>query len=388
MQSIDCSAFRLALGVPFHASVLGTYHEAGVLPLDDYRNLACAKYVIRSASVQNSNHMEINLRSDIHFPKRAQRIRSNETILTYSSKLIEKSGVDHKNLSPRFPVSPIPSWELLPAKFDYNYTTMSKKENINILGSEARTHIYNSYSNHLKVFTDGSLLNNSAGCGFVIPALKTEKSFYLGQNVSIFTAELLAILMALRYLLDVPLNFYSLLFCVDSKSVLQSLESINPKNRIEIITEIKLLIHNLIIRGTTVQFCWIPSHCLIFGNEWADRTARAGARKADGSVVITIPLSLHEGYSLLQRVSNEFFDKTYKDSILTKLHKPGSSAKCCFNLQLKRFAKHDTLLNHAFQNRNVNLHLKCKKRFKSLFYRLKLNAFQTKFVKNVRCICR
>ena len=54
------------------------------------------------------------------------------------------------------------------------------------------------YKHHLKVYTDGSILEDgSAGSAFVIPSLKTEKSYHLGKGHSIFAAELVAILMAL-----------------------------------------------------------------------------------------------------------------------------------------------------------------------------------------------
>ena len=44
----------------------------------------------------------------------------------FSSKLLTKSGVNQKKLAVRFPVSPIPNWELCKAKFDYNCTTTDK----------------------------------------------------------------------------------------------------------------------------------------------------------------------------------------------------------------------------------------------------------------------
>lgn len=106
---IDCNAYRTALGVPFHSSIIGTYHEAGVLPLDDYRKLTCAKYILRSSSIQNYNQIELKTRSDVNFLKRAKNIRCNKTILTYSFKLLSKANLDQRTLAVRFPVSPIPN---------------------------------------------------------------------------------------------------------------------------------------------------------------------------------------------------------------------------------------------------------------------------------------
>ena len=90
----------------------------------------------------------------------------------------------------------------------YNSTTR-KQDNIHLLACETREHLERNYFNSLKVFTDGSLCESGdAGAGFVIPALNINKSFYLGKNYSIFTAELIAILMALNTLVAIPRQFF------------------------------------------------------------------------------------------------------------------------------------------------------------------------------------
>uniref|UniRef100_UPI0033936F46 ribonuclease H family protein n=1 Tax=Acinetobacter baumannii TaxID=470 RepID=UPI0033936F46 len=96
--------------------------------------------------------------------------------------------------------------------------------------------------------------------GYVIPALKVNEAYFLGKGHSIFTAELIAILMALNKIISLHTDFLNILFCVDSKSVLQTLDSNSNKEGCYIIDDIKYLIHSLIINGTNVQFCWIPSH--------------------------------------------------------------------------------------------------------------------------------
>ena len=54
---------------------------------------------------------------------------------------------------------------------------MNKEENPHILSYLVQSHIANNYSNHLKVFTDGSVLENEQACpGFVIPEIKTDKA--------------------------------------------------------------------------------------------------------------------------------------------------------------------------------------------------------------------
>ena len=92
------------------------------------------------------------------------------------------------------------------------------------------------------IFIDGSVLDSlDSGAGFVIPELKVQKSFYLGNVFSIFTSELHAILMALNYICNIQLAIYNFVICVDSKSVLCALKSWNCKMRGDIFDEVKYI---------------------------------------------------------------------------------------------------------------------------------------------------
>ena len=69
----------------------------------------------------------------------------------------------------------------------------------------------------MNIYTDGSVLTNEqAGAGFVIPQFKTENNFFLGKGRSIFTAEIIALVMALLYRDNLPMALFNILFCVDS----------------------------------------------------------------------------------------------------------------------------------------------------------------------------
>ena len=81
----------------------------------------------------------------------------------------------------------------------------------------------------------------------MIPSLRVNKTASLSKNVSIFCADLTVIAMALHYISDLPIAIFEVLFCVDSKSVLQSLQCSNSDRNIE---EIVHLIHILIYKGT------------------------------------------------------------------------------------------------------------------------------------------
>ena len=245
LQSIDSKAVKLALGVPVHSDTLKTYREANLLPLDDHRKLATAKYITRCVSISNSVTNEIFFDSRQDFPKRAQNISYLQPIKNYTEELFKRCDIDIKSVS-KTPLIPIiPQWELISAKFDTDYTTLKKDDNINLISTEAKEHMENKYPYHLNIFTDGSVLDLYTGAGFVIPALKIKQSFCLGKGFSVFTAELFAVLMALTWINDVDIAIYSILLCVDSKSVLYSLQNWNAKVRKDIIFDMKYVIHSI-----------------------------------------------------------------------------------------------------------------------------------------------
>ena len=64
----------------------------------------------------------------------------------------------------------MPQWEHINAKFDTDCTDLKKGESTNILTIEVREHLIDNYQNHIKIFTDGSVLDSlDSGAGFVIP---------------------------------------------------------------------------------------------------------------------------------------------------------------------------------------------------------------------------
>ena len=108
-----------------------------------------------------------------------------------------------------------------------------------------KSHPADNYWNHLKIYTDGSVLENKqASSRFVIPEFKTEKGFYLGKGMSLFTAELVALLVTVSYIFNLLVALFNILFSVDSKA----LNITDSKVRSDIIYEIKHFVHCLLTK--------------------------------------------------------------------------------------------------------------------------------------------
>ena len=160
LQSIDSKAIKLAIGVPVHTNTSKSYAEAGMISFSEQRKLAIWKYVIRSLAVINSvTDFILFLDSNKVYPKSAQNISSIQPIRNYINDLINECNMDIKSI-PVLPTSPqIPQWEHINAKFDTVYTDLKKSESTNILTIQIREHLNNKYQNHIKIFTDGSVLD-------------------------------------------------------------------------------------------------------------------------------------------------------------------------------------------------------------------------------------
>ena len=183
-------------------------------------------------------------------------------------------------------------------------------------------------------------------------------------------AELTAILMALYYIIDLPFSFFQVLFCVDSKSALYSLSSTSYKKHCNIVSEICHLIHRLSLVGTNVNFCWVPSHLGFLSNEWADRAAKKGANSGRGSSAFICPLSISEIYRLLERETRNH---------IKILHNDFDSTSETSRMNIYNF--------HNVFSEYSHYRISRLRQIVSLVYRIKLNAFKTKFVKGIRCCC-
>ena len=368
LESIDCKAIKLALGVPVHASNQKAYKEAGMLPLAEHREIAAAKFIIRTNSVENFVSKEIEMKSDSDFPKRAHTISSQKTIATFTSALFKESKINPKDVAIKPSFSPVPKWELLKAFYDINYVDMKKDENTNILTSTVRTHIDDHYKESLQVFTDGSVLDTkNVGAAFVIPVLKVTKSYFLGKTVSIFSAELVAILKALDYLLDFPQIIFKAVIFVDSKSVLNALNGFNLDTRPDLIIEISHMIHYLKLKGTDITFCWVPSHCGLYWNERADVSAKRGAQRANNSIPLSISPSVKELCNSL------------KSTAWIRLCGDGDNPS--LPLKEKRFPV--SILKQKLSHSSIYY----SRRVTSVIFCIRLNALRTKYCKNVLCPC-
>nr|XP_042910734.1 uncharacterized protein LOC122271965 [Parasteatoda tepidariorum] len=138
------------------------------------------------------------------------------------------------------------------------------------------------YSEYMPIFTDGSKSVGYVGCGVKIA--DDTYSYRIPDICSVFTADAVAILLALRLISSRSERKYFIYS--DSMSVLKQLETFRS-NTHPILSFINHLLITLHKKGFDILFCWIPSHVGIPGNELAD----SAARSATTALTISVPYS-------------------------------------------------------------------------------------------------
>lgn len=118
------------------------------------------------------------------------------------------------------------------------------------------------------IFTDGS--KNDDSVGYAVVNNNITESERIPSCCSIYTAETLAILQALKMILQAD-HQKRFLVVTDSLSALQGLKCTYTTNPIQQLIKEKL--KNITMQNKTVEFLWVPSHIGIDGNERADEEA-------------------------------------------------------------------------------------------------------------------
>ena len=366
LQIRECKFLRFVLDMPNSVPQEVVYREAGWLPLTYEIKLRSAQYLYRASAVENSTDEELDLQFDNFNDfmqqknfKRTPRINGRMISLpNYIEPLIKDIHISRSDIVP-VPTCPVPPWQMEKMRISDDFGSLNKTANTALISSLAKLKISTDYKYAFQVYTDGSKLeNDSVGGAFYIPSLQITKHYRLNDGVSIFTAELFSIFMALSFITDFPHTIHDVVILSDSRSALQALKSCN-KNRREMVLNIQLLVHQLQLRGCNVIFQWVPSHSGIAGNEVVDSAAKAGAQLP--SITNNVGFSVSE-------VSAKLRHSVFKD--------------WCKQYQDKARAK-DWVVPHVSPNGTIP---NISRDLLPLFFRLRGKSYRTQFTPQL-CIC-
>ena len=189
-------------------------------------------------------------------------------------------------------------------------TINKKSDTIADIEGKVTNLISSSYHDHLHIFTDGSKDTDKriVGCAFVIPELKITRSFKLGGDLSIFSAELVAIIEALKWVKENKPD--KVVILTDSLSSIRALKSGNSNSRPDLILQVNTLVDAIVRENVILNMDWCPSHCNIVGNDLADEAAKTGSTHGRE---LNIKMSKTEAYSRIKRVIKDQWAKKWRE---------------------------------------------------------------------------
>jgi ribonuclease HI len=102
------------------------------------------------------------------------------------------------------------------------------------------------------------------GVGVIIPEFKLHIGKKLNEGISVYTAEMIALLGAVEWIEEVrPLRA---VICSDSSSSLISLKRNHSESRPDILLVIQQILYHIQMMGLSAVFLWVPAHIGVKGN--------------------------------------------------------------------------------------------------------------------------
>lgn len=354
LKTVECKALRIAMGLPNSTPQLLVYREAGLLPLDHEIKKRAALYSFRFLSVPNST-----VREDLTpITNSITTLKEYTSIEDYTAEILEQAKIIDHEVAPN-KLHVISPWLLKKQPIHADLENIRKLDNPLINGAIANGALEAEYANHIKIFTDGSVGEDGVGSAFVIPELGIEQRFLL-PPVSVFTAEALAILLALNFILTNPQGLW--VICSDSRAALISIKRDKTSSREDIIRGVAMALSKAKDQGKSVTLQWVPAHVGVPGNEKADRAAKLASKGIEARK-IDLPLS----YSDVKRKIVQAAWKLNADSFVAQ---SGNYSTTIKDVPRKGGIKLPPMSTHVAQ----------------LIHRARCNHWKTKFT-NEKCIC-
>ncbi|GFU50710.1 probable RNA-directed DNA polymerase from transposon X-element [Trichonephila clavipes] len=306
-DTIHHSALRICSGAFRTSPVTSLYVVCHQPPLELRRRQLCANYFIRAMSVPSHPLKPFALAIGLN---RLYEARSFN-IKPFSERakaVLNDAHLNHINIQENN-IFAFPPWDIQIFNYHNPFSGYDKAGTPDVIYQQLFYFHRSKYSEYIPVYTDGSKTAGHVECGVIFN--NTILSFSLHHSMSVFSAELTAILVALQHIIVSNHRH----FCVytDSMSALESLH-FSTEHRHPTVIEILLLLRKLERKGFDVIFSLVPGHVGILGNEQADTAARSMSDHMQR------PVCYRDLKTSTQNYIHRVWQETWDQQILNKLH--------------------------------------------------------------------
>ena len=308
LDTVHNQGLRLCLGAFRTSPVQSLYVEANEPPLGMRRTRLSLQYCVKLMSNEVNPAYSAVFQSDIVATYEAKERAINPLGLRIERHLDEVGF--HTHVIAPYTVMKTPLWKLIVPTVCFDLCKYKKSETDPTLYRLHYSELLESFMDYTHIFTDGSKDGDKTAAAFICQSFEFSKR--LPDKASIFTAELEAIVSALRYIKITAKNNKFVVFG-DSKSALQALLSKWDHPTVQIIMRFLVFLHTV---HKTVIFCWLPSHMGISGNERADSAAKAALQKDVSDCLI----SYTDAYQYISQYVRDLWQSEWDTAFNNKLH--------------------------------------------------------------------
>ena len=304
IDRVQNKALRICTGAIRTTQTKAIQVEVGEAPVDLRRDKLMLTYWSRLRGCGEENPTKSILQKCWEYSFKGKGIG-----WTASEKAKEYK-IEHLCFNSPTPKSSTPPWLFPKPEIDLNIKELKKEWENEEIGQKASSYVKNKYNNYLDIYTDGSKDGKDrVGAGIYIPAMNIKIAKRIPDQLSVYTSEMVAIIVGLQWVEEVRPD--RVVFCVDSISVLLSLQSLKS-TREDLVLEVHQSIYRLYRTGVDIRFCWVPAHVGLEGNEEADKIAKSALELTE-----TIKMTYGKGEIkaiLKKELMNKWQDRWDKDS--------------------------------------------------------------------------
>lgn len=299
LEVVQNSALRLITGACKSTPISSLLTETNVIPLALRSHQALFKYYFKVKSCRNhpAGICFVNKKSDLI----SKSFGRSPPVGVKLHSLCKRYGIQISTIEIEQRPTLLPMWVYPPPDVKLLYSDL-KKDILQAEVLQTFNKFKEQHSDFTFIYTDGSKGERGVGAAFFGPV---EKAFCLPKHKSVFSAELFAILQALKHVQLEGIE--KAVICTDSLSSLRAIEHLNYGSRL-VFQTLETLNR---LSNTKIIFLWIPGHAGISGNEEADKLAKQGA---DSGEVISLPFTPQEAACLTSSALSAYAQQQWNTS--------------------------------------------------------------------------
>lgn len=291
LDRVSNKALRICAGVMRSTPIKAIQVELGEVPSDLRRDKIMLTYWSRLSGCGFENHAKSIIQECWEYSS----FKGNGFGWVIKTKS-EEYRVNNIWFNSPTPISNIPIWLFPRTEIDLNILELKNEWEESRKGHLASQYIRNKYYSYLDMYTDGSKdEEDKVGIGIYIPTMNISIGKRLPDQASVYTAEMMAIIVGLQWVEEVKPD--RVVCCVDSVAALYSIQNMKS-NREDLMLEIQQSLFRLQRLRIDVRFCWVPAHTGVQGNEGADNIAKKSTKMNN---VINIPLGKGEAKAIIKK---------------------------------------------------------------------------------------